>query len=932
MVSLMKNKLLLTLFREIQNSKGRFLSIFFIVFLGTAFFSGLRSTGPDMKLSASAYFKDTLLMDARLISTLGFGDKEVSLIKNVEGVHSIKGVKTKDVLLPHQKKEYLVRLMEATDKINRPYLLQGQLPTKPNEVLMDEKLFSEGGFHLGEQLPIKPGDKRPLKKDLTVDTLTITGVCHLSYFLEEDRGKSNLSDGSLDAFLLLPKEAFQSKIYSEIWLHFEPKEGVSTFDSAYKEQAESILSKLKSLENSLSKSRFDEIISEAKSKIKKNEKKLADSEAKLTKARKKLSAGERKLENERNALEKQKKLLSLAGLSPSTLPEIQEAESILSTEEKKFSKEKALFLSKIEKKEKKLSKARKKIATAKKDLAKLLPPDIYILGRDKFPSFVSFQQNAERMVNIGNVFPVIFFLVATLVSLTAMTRMVEEERISMGTLKALGFSNFQIAKKYILYSLFATVSGGGLGAYAGMKFFPSFIMDSYGILFTALPYRFSPFHLTEAIFSLLLAIVSTGGATLVSSHKSLRENPASLMRPLPPKKGKRVLPERLPFLWNRLSFTTKSTIRNLLRYKKRFFMTVFGIGSCMGLLLTGFGLRDSIQMIEKKQFVDIFTYQARVNLKETISPIEKEELLSTKSLLSDDLHKDFGLFLTIDVLSECNEKQAQLFLPENEKQLSHSVLLRDTKTKKFLSLPSEGVLLSEKLAKLLNVKEGERIFLKKEKNKKVAVEVKGIVENYMFHYVFLSSSSYQNAFGELPSPNSLFLSYQNPSSNYETKLGKELLASNGCSSIYFVSETKKQISSMSEVLNLVILVLILSAGLLAFVVLYNLNSINIMERKRELATLKVLGFYDSEVSTYIFHENLLLTFIGIFLGYLLGIVLHQFVVQTAETDLMMFGRQIHIMSYVLSSLITLLFSFCINGITHLVLKKIDMIESLKSVE
>lgn len=899
----MKNKLLVDFFREIKKSPGRFISIFFIVLIGSAFFSGLRSTGLDMRISADTYYDDTSLMDAMIIGSMGLTDKELDLIQKVDGLSHIEAVYTKDVLLDRPDKEILVKLIQHTEKVNSPYLLEGRLPKKKDECLIDRRLVKEG-YKPGDKLSLKSGNKKKLKEDVSVSEVTVTGVCHLPYYLETDRGTGKIGDGSVDAFLILPKEAFLSEVYTEVYLTFTGTKELLTYSSAYKEKTAPTLSSLEALEEALSNSRYESIYAKASDKIKKNEKKISDAEKTLSDAKQKLK-------------EEEEKLAPYAAFFP------KEMETLL--------KEKEAFEKKEKEERAKIAAAKKKLLKARKDIKKLSPPDTYILGRDKMASFVSFEQNADRMDGISNVFPVIFFLVAALVCLTAMKRMVDENRIGMGTLKALGFPNRKIIEKYILYSLSATFTGSLLGILIGERYFPLLIISSYQTLFIGMPYIFTPLNYKEGFLALFVATLSTGGATLLSSYKCLRESPAALMRPVPPKHGKRIFLERLPFIWRRLNFNRKSTIRNLARYKKRLIMTVIGIGGCTGLLLVAFGLKDSISEIANKQYVDIFTYDARVTLNTQASAEEKAELLTRIEKKSEIGSQKYLYYQTVDLGKDESFKQAFLFIPENTEKIEEYVILRDYKTKEALSFPDEGIYISEKIAKILKIREGEEILLGKVGKERVKIKVEKIVENYIFHFVFMSPSTYKSLYKKEPPYNSLFLSYAE-SLQDEEKLGASLIPFDAATGVYFVTELKNNFTSMLRVLDLVIFVLINSAGLLAFVVLYNLNSINVMERKRELATLKVLGFYDGEVSSYIYRENMILTVLGSLAGIVFGIVLHKFVVETVEIDLMMFGRRISPLSYALSFLITFFFSFLVNFVMHFILKRIDMIESLKSVE
>ena len=536
------------------------------------------------------------------------------------------------------------------------------------------------------------------------------------------------------------------------------------------------------------------------------------------------------------------------------------------------------------------------------------------------------------MDSLGNVFPVIFFLVAALVSLTAMTRMVDENRMSMGILKALGFKSSAIAGKYIAYALLATVSGGLIGVALGERFLPLLIIKSYGTLFRGLPYCFTPINYEQAFLALIAAIISTVAATLISALSQLFENPSSLMRPLPPSSGRRVFLERIGFIWKRLSFTGKATVRNLARYKKRLIMTVVGIGGCMGLLLVGFGLKDSINEIAKKQYIKIFTYDASITLNSKASEAEKEEVAKAAASYKGVSEEIKIEFFAVDLTHGDKVRNTYLFVPEDTKKIKDFLTLKDRTTGVEYSFPSgDGAYISEKTAKMLGVKVGDSVDIVRDEKKKVTVKIEKIVENYVFHYLFMSPSLYKKLYKEEPDYNTLNIKFDRSKVD-EGDLGSRLLSISGCSGVSFVDELEENIDRMLKVLDLVTFVLIAAAGLLAFVVLYNLNSINVLERKREIATLKVLGFYDKEVAAYVYRENIILTVFGIIAGVVFGTILHQYVIVTVEVDLMMFGRNIGLHSYLMSSLITIGFSILVNIVMYFMLKKIDMTTSLKSVE
>lgn len=581
----------------------------------------------------------------------------------------------------------------------------------------------------------------------------------------------------------------------------------------------------------------------------------------------------------------------------------------------------------------KLKTAKKKLADAKDELTDIKEPKYYVLDRNSIVSYVSYEQDADRIKAIGEVFPVIFFLVAALVSLTTMTRMVEGERTQIGTLKALGYSKGSIALKYLLYALLATIFGSLLGIVVGQKTLPPVIISAYKLMYEHLPGAVIPLNFWYSLTSSLAAIGTTTAATLLACYKELSAPPAVLMRPIAPQNGKRVLLERITPIWKHFNFTGKVTLRNLFRYKKRFFMSIFGIGGCMALLLVGFGIKNSIFSIIDIQYNKTLKYSVTLGIDENADDTAKmklnQQLSADKMILA--VLNDYQI--SQDVTSDRGtEVSAFLVIPEDKNQLNDFYSLNNRKTSEVYHLNDNGAIVTEKLAKLLDVKIGDTITLKDSEEGNKKAKITAITENHIYHYVYLSKDLYEQLYKKKYESNQVLVKTSDKSSAAETTFSKKYLAMKAVSSVTLTSTTRAATANMLKGMDVVIYVLIISAGALAFVVLYNLNNINISERKRELATIKVLGFYDMEVAEYVYRENIFLTVIGIIFGILLGIVLHQYVIVTAELDMIMFGRRIFPLSYLYSSLLTIGFSMIVNFVLYFKLKKIDMIESLKSVE
>ena len=585
-----------------------------------------------------------------------------------------------------------------------------------------------------------------------------------------------------------------------------------------------------------------------------------------------------------------------------------------------------------QKAEEKFREAEEEIAKAEKEIEEIVEPEWYLMTRDSLTEYGGYGDNAARMRAIGKVFPVLFFLVAALISLTTMTRMVEEQRTQIGTLKALGYSKLEIAGKYLNYALLASVGGSIVGVLFGEKVFPFIIVYAYKIMYKHIPHIVIPYHLSYGVMATLAAVACTFLATLISCYRELASTPAVLMRPPAPKEGKRILLERITFLWKHFSFIWKSTFRNLIRYKKRFFMTIFGIGGCMALMLVGFGLKDSIYCILDLQYQEVQEYDGAVYLKENASPSGKEALLDYLND-NDAIGQTAELYMKMITVEHGKEiQEPYLTVVKNKEEFEKLVHFRNRLTGETYEIQDDGVMLSEKLASMLEVERGDTITIVNEERGNREVKVTDICENYLGHYIYMSGAYYKELYGEEAVYNCFYFDQKEYNEAKLQKIGEDVLAYPDVLNISYVDTMRAQMDDMLRSLNLVIVVLIISAGALAFIVLYNLNNINITERQRELATLKVLGFYDKEVGAYVYRENILLTIIGAFVGCGLGWLLHRYVIVTVEVEEVMFGRQIDFSSFVYSFLFTVGFSLIVNFVMYFKLKKIDMVESLKSVE
>lgn len=578
--------------------------------------------------------------------------------------------------------------------------------------------------------------------------------------------------------------------------------------------------------------------------------------------------------------------------------------------------------------EEKIADAKKKLADARRKVADIETCKWYILSRGYNPGYTGFGQDADRMANLASVFPVIFFLVAALVCLTTMTRMVEEQRTQIGLMKALGYGRWDISKKYLCYGLFPSLAGSLLGIIIGHIVFPTMIYVSYQIMYEMPNIRLS-FYPGICIWATIAAVACTTLSTLWACISTLTDSPANLMRPKAPPAGKRVLLERITPVWHALSFNWKITVRNLFRYKKRFFMTVIGIGGCTGLIIAGFGLRDSLMMTMDTQYGDIFRYDAQITLNDGLLDTEHADI---KAYLdsSDNISEYTEIYagsVTAESPAYSTTAYVEVFDPED---IGKFVITRAISSGDEMTLPESGVIIDQKLSELLKVNVGDSITI--DSDGRHSARIAGIYQNYVAHFIYLTPAAYEDIFGDEAEINTVILNLEDNSNAACEATMEEMLKLHGVSAASRTADVKDTYMHSMERVDFVVVVVILCAAALAIVVLYNLSNINMTERIRELATIKVLGFYDIEVTTYLCRENIILTAAGIALGCVFGKYLHAWLIRSVEIDLMMFGRSTTAMSYAFSAALTVIFSAIVNVMAHVKMKGIDMIESLKSAE
>lgn len=687
----------------------------------------------------------------------------------------------------------------------------------------------------------------------------------------------------------------------------EEKATLTRTISAYKE-------KLSSLEGQYNAGYAK--IQSIKNQIKSGERKLARTKAELDRNQRKIKTERSKLYTMEEKAEKEFKKAE---------------EELVKNEKKLVDSEKELEKAKKEAKDE-FKKAEKDLKEAEDEIKKIEKPEWYVLNRDKQYSAAEYGGCADSIDALAGIFPVFFVLVAALVALTTMTRMVDEQRINIGTLKGLGYTPGMIAKKYIVYAMSASAIGSIIGLVVGYTLFPTIIYNAYAIMYTVPKVELrTDFFIT--VLSIATSIFVTTFAAFAACRRELIEAPSTLMRPKAPKNGKRILLERVGFIWNKIGFIWKVTLRNIFRYKKRFLMTVLGISGCTALILTGFGIRDSIQMIVDVQFGELNKYSMTASYD---SDEKTEDVEYLKSLISNEKGvKEIGMFhnQNAKVMINNKEKEVTVVIPENKNTFKNFIDLRDRKSHTPIKLDNKGIVISEKAARNLDAKVGDKVKILNENDVSADAVISGITENYVNHYIYMTNDYYKALFNRNADSNRVYgVLDDSVTLAQEDKMASKIIDSTCANGTVFTTGIKDGFSDTIKSLNYVVLLMIVSAGALAFVVLYNLSNVNISERIREIATIKVLGFYDKEVSAYIYRENVILTLIGAVVGLGLGVILHQFIMVTVEVENMMFGRLINPLSYAAAFVLTIVMGTIVNLVMNKKLKKVEMVESLKSVD
>lgn len=892
----MKSIMKKTTLREIRQSLGRYLAIFAIVAMGVGFFAGLKITRQVMITSANAYLEEKQLYDFRLLSTLGFEDEDVQTLSSKEDVRFVEGAVAADILYFNQQgNEDVIKAHSLLQNINGLEVVAGRLPQQATECVVDANLYDKSA--LGTKIVLSENNVEEDLDYFAYREYTIVGIAQSSAYIQFERGTTALGNGQVSGFMYLLPQGFCAEFYTEIYVKFNQDYPIYSKDyNDYIDEKEPLW---KDYCKAQGERRYQAIV--------------ADAEAELANAKQTLA--EEKADAKQTLADAKKELTDAEA-------ELADAHAELADGWAKYNDSYAEF-------EEKIAEAEQEIADAEADIANIEKPETYVLNRDTNIGYACFQNDSSIVEGLANVFPVFFFLVAALVCMTTMNRMVEEQRTQIGILKALGYGEAAIMGKYLFYSGSAALAGCIAGYFLGIHLFPFVIWTAYGMMYQmgSIVYIFDG---GTALLCLACALLCSMGTTWISCRHELKEVAADLMRPKAPRAGKRVFLEWLPFIWKRLKFLHKVSVRNIVRYKRRFFMMVIGISGCTALLVTGFGIRDSVVDIADQQFQEIQTYQFGITLKNGIKDANDPSLTEFTEIL-DTYGGSFlpVLETTMDLQTPENLKSIHLIIVENPAQIGEYIDLH-TPDKTAISYPKAGeAVICEKLAKRYRIQIGDTIHLFEENGKEVQAVVSGICENYIYNYIYLNAETYQTACGAFLYKNV----YANITKDADIHaVGAAIMKANNITAVSINADMLVRFSSMMSSMNYIVFVVIACAAALAFIVLYNLNNINITERIREIATIKVLGFYRNETAAYVFRENTALTAIGCAVGLLLGKLLHIYVMHKVDIDLMSFDVHVKAVSYLLSILLTFAFTWIVNRIMTGKLENINMAESLKSVD
>ncbi len=974
----MKKTLLKNTFRSIGKTFGRFIAIFAIIALGSGFYSGIKAASPDMKKNAWNYFNEYSLDNIHIMSTLGFEDDEIEEIASADEDFYCEGGYSADVFMESDlanRKAIKLYSYNSDAKLNKAEIIDGRLPESSNECVIDYLMTDKP--EIGEKALFSVPENAEFT--LKETEYTVVGYVKLPMYISTERGTTSIGNGTLSGYVLVPYENFDIDVYTDVYVKSSSAEKLNPFTDEYESFIDQKINLLEEIGKSSIENRVKKITAEAYEEIDKAKSELSEQRAILLESKERLEEGQISYNNGQIAVTQMRSVVAELNNAILEYNEIAATNDEIKlfidniNKDDVFAADETLvklltgymsvpaeyddgtksackngldqyiltFNEQIENNSSELENAAKELEQAENEILdgeqKLDEAQIeiskaeheiyentkdaqwYVFSReDIYPAYGNYDDDCDKVDAIAKVFPVFFVLIAVLVCWTTMTRMVEEQRIQTGTLKALGYGYGEIMGQYILYAVLASIPGVVFGVTLGLKILPKLIFICYNSMYAFDTFS-AGFRWNYMLGCAVAACLCTGLSAFLACRIELSSKPAELMRPKPPKNGKRIWLERITAVWSHMKFITKVTFRNLFRYKSRVIMMIIGVGGCTALLLTGFALRHSIVSIVDRQYSNIFVYDAIAAIDE-----DKADYAEIKKD-SSDFNSMFAMQKTDEIYSENSSAEVYLVVTDTDEDIAPFFNIHNRKSGEHYDISDDGVIINEKLSRLLDVKVGDSVYF----NENNPVKVIGIMENYTLNYAFIGSKLFDKLGLDYELKNNvMFLN----SKNVEMLDAEKLVSRDDILMVSYAKDGNESFSKLVDSLSFIVILIIVCAGALAFVVMFNLTNINVNERMHELATIKVLGFYDGEVAAYIYRENSISAFMGMIVGLLVGIFFEKFVIKTCEVDSVMFAPDIPPYCFLASAALTIAFALLVNLMLYFKLKKIDMATSLKSVE
>lgn len=929
-----KRKLWKSIRKSITHSMGRFISIMLLMALGSFALVGLTVTGPDMRATGTTYFKELNSADLTILSDYGIDESERNAIEKASGIRQVEYLYLKDVVI--KDTQTTVRILSKPSEISKYRIDEGNLPEQDDEIAIDRTYKDK--YKIGDTISFTEKANTEGNETLKRHDYKITGFISSSEIISEiNMGQTSAGTGELKGYAVVNSDNFDSSVYMMAKLTFTDTENLNPYSDEYNDKLQAHKEELTKLLDEQRNNRFLAIKSEYQEKIDDWQKELDDGKKELEDARTELNDAKTKIEEAKQEIaDNEQKLQDAQKQISDAEKEITSNEKTeLAEKENEYNEKLQEFNEKEPDAQKEIDENEEKLNDAKEKLEKLDAPTYSVDNRREIPGgdgYSVYETVSEIVDSLAKVFPVFLYFVAALVTFTTMTRFVSEERINNGTLKSLGYQDKDVIQKFVVYGFIAGMTGTVLGITLGHTLLPHIVYNAYKHGFLLPPIELH-FYVGITILAIILSLISSVLPAYAVAKGDLQETTASLLQPKAPKAGSKILLERITPIWKRMKFTQKVTARNIFRYKNRMFMTIFGVAGAASILFAGFSVKGSISKINEKQFENIIKYDMIVVQNDDLDEEAKTEF---NNLLNSEEIKSYSSAYyeeVTKVAGKNNDTQSiKLIIPENDEDFNQYISLADRKSQEKIELQDDGIVISERLSKLLNISKGDEITFTDSSNKERTAKVSGICEMYAGHFIFMNTTEYKNAYQKDCESNAKLLLLNDSSTENTNSQAAKFMELSAVKGIVQNTTLYNQINTIVNSLNQIMIVLIIVASMLAVVILYNLTNINVAERIRELCTIKVLGFYDNEVTMYIYKETIFLSIIGVIVGWIIGILLHTYILVAVPPAEVMFDPKVTISSYIVPAVVIAFVTFVLKYYVNNRLKVVDMLEALKSVD